>query len=152
MAVKIITGDNHLAAVGLRAESMLRDEEIQSLPDEALWHRAVFVEVDPNQKERIIQALQKIGDVVGCMGDWINDAADLGISVDSAVDVAKESADRVLMEHDLRVLSMAGASQFLPFLPLVANQVRLNNFLSDLPGMEIAGDDVDREWIEHPHR
>jgi Mg2+-importing ATPase len=145
------------------------------------------VEVDPNQKERIILALQKMGHIVGYMGDGINDApalhaADVGISVDSAVDVAKESADFVLLEHDLEVLrqgieegrrtfantlkyiftttsanfgnmfSMAGASLFLPFLPLLANQILLNNFLSDIPGMAIASDDVDREWIERPHR
>jgi Mg2+-importing ATPase len=197
VAVKIITGDSHLvaahlaAAVGLPAEAMLTGAEIRELPDEALWHRAerttLFTEVDPNQKERIIQAFQKMGHVVGYMGDGINDApalhaADVGISVDSAVDVAKESADLVLLEHDLGVLregieegrrtfantikyiftttsanfgnmfSMAGASLFLPFLPLLANQILLNNFLSDVPGMAIASDDVDREWIERPHR
>ncbi|MBZ2178998.1 MAG: magnesium-translocating P-type ATPase [Acidobacteria bacterium] len=197
VAVKIITGDNHLVAahlaqaVGLPAEAMLTGAEIQALSDEALWHRAerttLFVEVDPNQKERIIQALQKMGHVVGYMGDGINDApalhaADVGISVDAAVDVAKESADLVLLEQDLNVLregiaegrrtfantikyiftttsanfgnmfSMAGASLFLPFLPLLANQILLNNFLSDVPGMAIASDAVDREWIERPHR
>jgi Mg2+-importing ATPase len=197
VAVKIITGDNHLVAahlaqaVGLPAEAMLTGAEIQALSDEALWHRAerttLFVEVDPNQKERIIQALQKMGHVVGYMGDGINDApalhaADVGISVDAAVDVAKESADLVLLEQDLNVLregiaegrrtfantikyiftttsanfgnmfSMAGASLFLPFLPLLANQILLNNFLSDVPGMAIASDEVDREWIERPHR
>jgi len=197
VAVKIITGDNHLVAahlaqaVGLPAEAMLTGAEIQALSDEALWHRAerttLFVELDPNQKERIIQALQKMGHVVGYMGDGINDApalhaADVGISVDAAVDVAKESADLVLLEQDLNVLregiaegrrtfantikyiftttsanfgnmfSMAGASLFLPFLPLLANQILLNNFLSDVPGMAIASDEVDREWIERPHR
>ncbi|MCX6586868.1 MAG: magnesium-translocating P-type ATPase [Acidobacteria bacterium] len=197
VAVKVITGDNHLVAahlaqaVGLPAEAMLTGAEIQALSDEALWHRAerttLFVEVDPNQKERIIQALQKMGHVVGYMGDGINDApalhaADVGISVDAAVDVAKESADLVLLEQDLNVLregiaegrrtfantikyiftttsanfgnmfSMAGASLFLPFLPLLANQILLNNFLSDVPGMAIASDEVDREWIERPHR
>lgn len=197
VAVKVITGDNHLVAahlaraVGLPAEAMLTGAEIQALSDEALWHRAerttLFVEVDPNQKERIIQALQKMGHVVGYLGDGINDApalhaADVGISVDAAVDVAKESADLVLLEQDLNVLregiaegrrtfantikyiftttsanfgnmfSMAGASLFLPFLPLLANQILLNNLLSDVPGMAIASDEVDREWIERPHR
>ena len=161
------------------------------MSDEALWNLAprttLFVEVDPNQKERIILALQKMGNTVGYMGDGINDApalhaADVGISVDSAVDVAKESADFVLLEHDLDVLrqgieegrrtfantlkyiftttsanfgnmfSMAGASLFLPFLPLLASQILLNNFLSDIPNMAIAGDDVDHEWVERPHK
>ncbi|MBY0503751.1 MAG: magnesium-translocating P-type ATPase [Bryobacteraceae bacterium] len=195
--LKLITGDNHLVAahlaaeVGLDATQMLTGAQIRELSDEALWNRAprttLFVEVDPNQKERIILALQKMGNTVGYMGDGINDApalhaADVGISVDSAVDVAKESADFVLLEHDLDVLrqgieegrrtfantlkyiftttsanfgnmfSMAGASLFLPFLPLLASQILLNNFLSDIPGMAIAGDDVDREWIERPHK
>ena len=195
--LKLITGDNHLVAahlateVGLDATSILTGAQIRQLSDEALWHRAprttLFVEVDPNQKERIILALQKMGNTVGYMGDGINDApalhaADVGISVDSAVDVAKESADFVLLEHDLDVLregikegrrtfantlkyiftttsanfgnmfSMAGASLFLPFLPLLASQILLNNFLSDIPGMAIAGDDVDAEWIERPHK
>jgi P-type Mg2+ transporter len=197
VTVKVITGDNHLVAahlaseVGLDATGILTGTQIRELSDEALWHLAertsLFVEVDPNQKERIILALQKMGNIVGYMGDGINDApalhaADVGISVDSAVDVAKESADFVLLEHDLDVLrqgieegrrtfantlkyiftttsanfgnmfSMAGASMFLPFLPLLANQILLNNFLSDIPGMAIASDDVDREWIERPHR
>ena len=197
VTVKVITGDNHLVAahlaneVGLDATGILTGSQLREMSDEALWHKAertsLFVEVDPNQKERIIQALQKMGHTVGYMGDGINDApalhaADVGISVDSAVDVAKESADFVLLEHDLDVLrqgieegrrtfantlkyiftttsanfgnmfSMAGASLFLPFLPLLANQILLNNFLSDIPGMAIASDDVDREWIERPHR
>ncbi len=196
ITVKVITGDNHLVAahlageVGLDAEKILTGRQLGEMSDEALWHQAertsLFVEVDPHQKERIIRALQKTGHTVGYLGDGINDvpalhAADAGISVDSAVDVAKESADLVLLEHDLEVLregvlegrrtfantlkyvftttsanfgnmfSMAGASLFLPFLPLLANQILLNNFLSDIPGMAIAGDDVDREWVDRPH-
>ena len=195
--LKLITGDNHLVAahladqVGLDATQILTGAQIASMSDEALWNLAprttLFVEVDPNQKERIILALQKMGNTVGYMGDGINDApalhaADVGISVDSAVDVAKESADFVLLEHDLDVLrqgieegrrtfantlkyiftttsanfgnmfSMAGASLFLPFLPLLASQILLNNFLSDIPNMAIAGDDVDHEWVERPHK
>ena len=195
--LKLITGDNHLVAahlatqVGMDATQMLTGAQIGQLSDEALWHLAprttLFVEVDPNQKERIILALRKMGNTVGYMGDGINDApalhaADVGISVDSAVDVAKESADFVLLEHDLDVLrqgieegrrtfantlkyiftttsanfgnmfSMAGASLFLPFLPLLASQILLNNFLSDIPNMTIAGDNVDREWIDRPHK
>ena len=159
--------------------------------DEALWRRAdqanLFAEVDPNQKERIISALRKTGHVVGYMGDGINDApalhaADVGISVDTAVDVAKEAADFVLLEQDLDVLrqgieqgrqtfantlkyvftttsanfgnmfSMAGLSLFLPFLPLLPKQILLNNFLSDFPAMTIATDDVDPEMVDRPRR
>ncbi len=140
----------------------------------------IFAETEPNQKERILSALRKAGNVVGYLGDGINDAtalhaADVGISVDSAVDVAKEAADIVLLEHDLGVLaqgvrlgrptfantlkyvfittsanfgnmfSMAGASLFLPFLPLLPKQILLNNFLSDFPSMTIATDSVDPE-------
>ena len=170
---------------------MLTGSELNNLHDEALWHTVentnLFAEVDPNQKERIITALQKRGHVVGYMGDGINDApslhsADVGISVDSAVDVAKEAADFVLLEQDLDVLrqgillgrttfantmkyvfvttsanfgnmfSMAGASLFIPFLPLLPFQVLLTNFLTDFPAMTIATDSVDQEMIEKPRR
>ena len=159
--------------------------------DEALWQAAekvdLFVEVDPNQKERIILALRKKGHVVGYMGDGVNDApalhaADVGISVDKAVDVTKEAADFVLLEQDLAVLrrgielgrttfantlkyifittsanfgnmfSMAGMSLFLPFLPLLPMQILLINFLTDFPAMTIATDGVDRELVERPQR
>lgn len=195
--VKIITGDNALVArhvaqaVGIAVERVITGAELASMKDEALWHLApevsLFAAVDPNQKERIITALQKRGHVVGYLGDGINDApalhaADVGISVDSAVDVAKEAADFVLLEHNLEVLragieqgrhtfantlkyifvttsanfgnmiSMALASIFLPFLPLLAKQILLNNFLSDVPAMGIASDNVDREWEATPHR
>lgn len=195
--VKIITGDNHLVAkhvaqiVGLPADRVITARQMKDMRDEALWHLAertsIFAEVDPNQKERIILALRKMGHVVGYMGDGINDApalhaADVGISVDQAVDVAKEAADFVLLQHDLDVLlagikegrrtfantlkyiftttsanfgnmlSMAGASLFLPFLPLLAKQILLNNFLSDFPAMGIPGDNVDDELVERPHR
>ncbi len=118
--LKIVSGDNryvtaHLAeAVGLRADTMLTGAEIATLNDEALWHRAeradLFVEVDPQQKERIVRALQRTGHAVGYLGDGINDAAalhsaDVGISVDQAVDVARESADVVLMRPSLDVLA-----------------------------------------------
>ena len=116
--VKIVTGDNrlvaaHLArAVGLPVERVLTGRELGELSDEALWHLApqvaVFAEVDPNQKERVILAFKKTGHVVGYLGDGINDApalhaADVGISVDEAVDVAKEAADFVLLDHGLDV-------------------------------------------------
>ena len=195
--LKIITGDNqhvahHVAeAVGIEVKRIITGAELADMKDEALWHLAphatLFAEVDPNQKERIITALQKTGHVVGYLGDGINDApalhaADVGISVDQAVDVAKEAADFVLLEHDLDVvrkgidegrhtfantlkyifittsanfgnmISMALASLFLPFLPLLAKQILLNNLLSDIPAMGIAGDNVDRDWERTPHR
>ena len=195
--LKIITGDNRLVAVhtaeavSMKVTGVITGRELDELRDEALWQVAertnMFVEVDPNQKERIILALQKMGHVVGYMGDGINDApalhdADVGISVDKAVDVAKEAADFVLLEQDLEDLrrgielgrttfanslkyvftttsanfgnmfSMAGASLFLPFLPLLPKQILLNNFLSDFPAMTIATDSVDRELVEKPRR
>ena len=195
--VKIITGDNRLVAahvaevVGMPVVDMLTGDELGELSDEALWQRAkattLFVEIDPNEKERIILALRKMGHVVGYMGDGINDApalhaADVGISVDTAVDVAKDAADFVLLKQDLDVLrqgieegrrtfantlkyvftttsanfgnmfSMAGASLFLPFLPLLAKQILLNNFLSDFPSLTIATDNVDPELVEKPRR
>jgi Mg2+-importing ATPase len=195
--LKIITGDNvkvarHIAeAVNLKIEGVKTGRELSDMRDEALWHLAerttIFAEVDPNQKERIILALRKTGHVVGYMGDGINDApalhaADVGISVDTAVDVAKASADFVLLERDLGVLlegvdegrrtfantlkyvlttisanfgnmfSMAIASAFLPFLPLLAPQILLNNFLSDIPGTTIATDNVDADMVERPRR
>ena len=161
------------------------------MTDEALLGRVnavdVFAEIEPNQKERIILALRKAGNVVGYMGDGINDAsalhaADVGISVESAVDVAKEAADIVLLERDLGVLvqgvqegrttfantlkyvfmatsanfgnmfSMAGVSLFLPFLPLLPKQILLTNLMTDFPEMTIATDSVDVEMVEQPRR
>jgi Mg2+-importing ATPase len=195
--LKMITGDNRLVAkhtaeaIGLQMTGMLTGAELDDMRDEALWHAAertsLFVEVDPNQKERIILALRKMGHAVGYMGDGVNDApglhaADVGISVDKAVDVTKEAADFVLMEQDLSVLrrgielgrttfantlkyifittsanfgnmfSMAGVSVFLPFLPLLPMQILLTNFLTDFPAMTIAGDGVDRELVDRPQR
>ncbi|MFN8927622.1 MAG: HAD-IC family P-type ATPase [Rhodospirillales bacterium] len=182
----------HMAeAVGLDATSMLTGEELATLKDEALWHRAprtdLFVEIDPQQKERIVRALQRTGHSVGYLGDGINDApalhaADVGISVEEAVDVARESADIILLSRDLDVLrqgvedgrrtfantlkyisittsanfgnmiSMALATPLLPFLPLVAKQILLNNFLSDLPSLAISSDNVDPERLLRPQR
>jgi Mg2+-importing ATPase len=161
---------------------LLTGSQIARLRDESLWHLAartdLFVEVDPQQKERVVRALQRTGHAVAYMGDGINDgpalhAADVGISVDGAVDVARESADVVLTAPDLDVLgrgialgratfantvkyvsittsanfgnmlSMALATPLLPFLPLAAKQILLNNFLSDLPSIAISTDRVD---------
>lgn len=195
--VKMITGDNrHVAAhvasqVGLDARALITGEQIAGLRDEALWHLAertdCFVEVDPAQKERIVRALQRTGHAVGYLGDGINDApalhaADVGISVDQAVDVARESADIVLLRPDLGVLergigegrrtfantlkyiqittsanfgnmvSMALATPLLPFLPLTATQILLNNFMSDLPSMAISTDRVDADHLRSAQR
>ena len=161
------------------------------MSDAALLQRVgevdVFAEIEPNQKERILVALRKAGNVVGYLGDGINDAtalhaADVGISVESAVDVAKEAADIVLLREGPRragagraagpatfantlkyvfittsanfgnMVSMAGASLFLPFLPLLPKQILLINFLTDLPSMAIATDRVDPELVERPRR
>jgi Mg2+-importing ATPase len=195
--IKVITGDNrHVAAhlaqvIGLDARALLTGAAIAKLRDEALWHLAertdLFVEVDPQQKERIVRALQRTGHAVGYLGDGINDApalhaADVGISVDQAVDIARESADIILLRPELDVLrqgvedgrrtfantlkyicittsanfgnmiSMALATPFLPFFPLTAKQILLNNFLSDLPSLAISTDNVDPEKLAHAQR
>ncbi len=202
VAVKLITGDAravafHTArAVGLGPMSgelrMLTGDALDHLSDPALWREAertdIFAEVDPNQKERIILALKKMGHVVGFLGDGVNDApamhaSDTSLSVDGAADVAREAADFVLLEPDLAViragieegrrtfantlkyvltttsanlgnmLSMALASiLFLPFLPLTAGQILLNNFLSDVPAFGLANDRVDPELVAAPRR
>lgn len=197
IGLKIITGDNRLVAtniseqMGLLKGRILTGPEIGRESDEALQKLVlkvdVFAEVEPNQKERLILALRKSGCVVGYLGDGINDAsalhaADIGLSVEGAVDVAKEAADIVLLEKDLGVLkqgviegrktfsntmkyvfmatsanfgnmfSMALLSLFLPFLPLLPTQVLLTNLLTDLPEMTIAGDRVDQELVARPRR
>jgi Mg2+-importing ATPase len=197
VSVKLITGDSELVArhvatlVGLRSDRVLTGHQLDELHDEALWRVAedtdLFVEVDPNQKERIILSLKKMGHVVGFLGDGVNDApamhaADTSLSVEQAVDVAREAADFVLLERGLDVIrrgieegrktfantlkyvlittsanlgnmvSMAAASLFLPFLPLTAGQILLNNFLSDVPAVGLADDSVDPELVEQPRR
>jgi Mg2+-importing ATPase len=170
---------------------VLTGQDLRLMTDEALMQRVndidVFAEVEPNQKERIIFALKRAGNVVGYIGDGINDApalhaADVGISVGNAIDAAKEASDIVLLEKNLAVLvkgvregratfantlkyvfmatsanfgnmfSMAGASLFLPFLPLLPKQILLTNLLTDIPEMTIATDSIDRELIEQPKR
>jgi P-type Mg2+ transporter len=195
--LKIVTGDNvliatHLAQqVGLNAEQILSGRDIQTMSNAALMRQAsdvdVFAEIEPGQKERLVLALKKAGHVVGYIGDGINDvsalhASDVSLSVEGAVDVAREAADFVLLEHDLEVLvdgvregrrtfantlkyvfiatsanfgnmfSMAGASLLLPFLPLLPKQILLINLLTDFPEMTIASDDVDPELVERPRR
>jgi len=197
VTLKIITGDNHLVAASLSKKMGLSDTkiitgtQIRQMSDAALLSHVgstdVFAEIEPNQKERIIIAMRKAGNVVGYMGDGINDAsalhaADVGISVDTAADVAKEAADIVLLEKDLGVLidgvregrttfantlkyvfmatsanfgnmfSMAGVSLFIPFLPLLPKQILLTNLMTDFPEMTIATDSVDEQMIDYPRR
>jgi Mg2+-importing ATPase len=195
--LKLITGDNRLVAasvgrqVGLKNPEILSGPEMVSITDDALPVVVddvdVFAEIEPSQKDRIVLALKRAGHVVGFMGDGINDAtalraADVGLSVEGAVDVAKDAADIVLLKKDLDVLvhgvnegrrtfantlkyvfmatsanfgnmfSMAGASLFLPFLPLLPVQILLMNLLTDLPEMTIATDRVDPELSSRPRR
>lgn len=196
VSVRIVTGDNvhaakHIAdAVGISTLGLLTGPDIAAMSDDQLQAAVegvfVFAETDPIDKERVVRAYSACGHTVGFLGDGINDtpalhAADVGISVDTAVDVAKQSADLVLLNKDLMVLasgieqgrrvfvntlkyvnvttsanfgnmlSLALASVFLPFLPLLPFQILLLNFLSDVPGMTIATDRVDNEQLEHPH-
>jgi Mg2+-importing ATPase len=195
--VKILTGDNDLVArrvcgeVGIEGDRVVTGDEIEAASDAALGHLVeaanVFARVAPAQKHRIILALRERGHVVGYMGDGINDApslhsADVGISVPSAVDVARDAADIILVEPGLSVLhrgilegrkasgnamkyllmdtssnfgnmlSMAAASVFLPFLPMLATQILLNNFLYDLSQLTIPTDNVDEGYIRKPQR
>lgn len=197
VTLKVITGDHATTArhlmqqLGYAEVQIMTAQELRHLTEEALVGRVssidVFAEVEPHHKERIIRALRKAGYTVGYLGDGINDApalyaADVGISVDTAADVAKEAADIVLLEKDLLALvvglqegrktfantlkyvfmatsanfgnmfSMAGASLFLPFLPLLPKQILLTNFLTDLPEMAIATDNVDAELQARPTR
>ncbi len=197
VTVKILTGDNDLVArhmcgaVGLEHDSIVSGDDIARLDDAALGHVAeqssVFTRVSPAQKNRIILALKRRGHVVGYIGDGINDApslhsADVGISVKSATDVARDAADIVLGQASLAVLhrgiiegrrssgnmmkyllmgtssnfgnmfSMAVASVFLPFLPMLPTQILLNNFLYDLAQITIPTDNVDREYLSRPRR
>lgn len=197
IALKILTGDNRYVAahvadtIGLSSTATMTGAELTKLSDRMLARRVshidIFAEVNPDQKERVIAALRRSHKVVGYLGDGINDApalraADIGISIDTAVDAAKAAADIVLLKHDLKVLlegvligrtafgntlkyiaittsanlgnmiSMAIASLFLPFLPLLAKQILMNNFLSDLPLMAISSDRVDAEVLERSGR
>jgi Mg2+-importing ATPase len=195
--VKILTGDNELvtqhvcAQVGLDGNRIILGDELEKISDPALAHiveqTSVFARVSPSQKNRIILALKSRSHVVGYVGDGINDApslhaADVGISVSSAVDVAKDAADFILLERGLDVLhsgiiegrksfgnvmkyllmgtssnfgnmfSMAVAVLFLPFLPMLPTQILLNNFLYDLAQVTIPTDEVDETFIRKPQR
>jgi Mg2+-importing ATPase len=197
VTVKILTGDNEAVTrrtcqqVGLSVADVINGTEISAMSDEALREAAerctAFVKLAPEQKSRIIAALHANNHVVGFLGDGINDgpalkAADIGISVDSAVDIAKESADIILLEKSLMVLeqgvlegrrvfgnivkylrmsassnfgnmlSMVGASAFLPFLPMAPVQILLNNLFYDLSQTTIATDEVDEEYLARPRQ
>ena len=195
--VKVISGDNDLvtrhvcALVGIEPDQIVTGDNVERMTDPALARVAeqthLFARISPAQKNRILLALKHNGHAVGFMGDGINDApslhaADVGISVSSAVDVAREAADVILVEPGLRVLhdgiiegrkafgnvmkyllmgtssnfgnvvSMAGASLFLPFLPMLPTQILLNNLLYDLAQLTIPTDNVDETYLQKPQR
>jgi Mg2+-importing ATPase len=195
--VKVVTGDSELVTqficneLGMRVSGILMGEEIANMDDAALRQRVestdLFCRVNPMQKNRVILALKANGHVVGYLGDGINDApalhnADVGISVDDAVDVAKEAADMILLQQDLGVLtngvlegrrtfgnvrkyimmgassnfgnmfSMAGAALFLPFLPMQPVQILLNNILYDMSESAVPLDEVDQNEIMMPQK
>ena len=193
--VKVLTGDNEIVTrnvcrhVGLDVGHVVLGSEIEAMDDDALAAVAeeaiVFAKLSPEQKAKVIRALHRRGHVVGFLGDGINDgpalkAADVGISVDTAVDIAKESADIILLEKNLLVLeegviegrkvfgnivkyikmgassnfgnmfSVIGASAFLPFLPMAPVQILLNNLLYDFSQTAVATDNIDAEYVEKP--
>ena len=193
--VKIVTGDNDRVAVkvcgdlGIDVAGTLAGSAIEALSDvdlkAALAHTTIFARVTPDQKARIIRLQREFGSDVGFLGDGVNDAialhtADVGISVDTGTDVAKDAADIVLLQKDLGILaegvvegrrifantmkyvlmgtssnfgnmfSAAGASLFLPFLPMTASQILLNNLLYDVGEMTIPTDNVDEEQLRRP--
>src|SRR5512142_431057 len=195
--VKILTGDNEIITayickqVGMSVDKILLGSQIEAMSElelaEAAGVTGVFAKLAPAQKEHLIHALQSKGHVVGFMGDGINDApalkaADVGISVDSAVDIAKESSDIILLENSLLILeqgvkegrrvfgnitkyikmaassnfgnmfSVVGASAFLPFLPMLPIQVLANNLLYDVSQTTIPTDEVDADWLTKPRQ
>ncbi len=197
ITVKVLTGDNDAVArnvcrqVGLEVDEVLTGSAVEALSDDELATKvetvAVLAKLSPAQKARVIKALHSHGHVVGFMGDGINDGpalkiADVGISVDTAVDIAKESADIILLEKNLLVLeqgviegrkvfgniikyikmgassnfgnmfSVLGASAFLPFLPMAPVQILLNNLLYDFSQMAIPFDRVDDEYLAKPRQ
>ncbi|MGD0897377.1 MAG: magnesium-translocating P-type ATPase [Thermoguttaceae bacterium] len=195
VAVKVLTGDNELVSrkicqeVGLPTDCVLLGPQVEAMTDaelaEAAGPATLFARLSPAHKQRIIRALQSKGHVVGFLGDGINDSpalrtGDVGISVDSAVDIAKEAADIILLEKSLMVLeegvlegrkvfanilkyvrmgassnfgnmfSVLGASAFLPFLPMETKQILTNNLLYDFSQVPIPGDNVDPEQVARP--
>lgn len=197
IGIKVLTGDNEIVTkkichdVGIPYREIILGNELENMNDEELKSRirdvSIFAKLSPMQKSRVVNSLQKLGHTVGFMGDGINDAAalkasDVGISVDSAVDIAKESADIILLEKDLMVLrkgviygrrtfgnivkyikmttssnfgnmlSMLGASIFLPFLPMLPIQILIQNLLYDMSQTTIPWDRMDESFIEKPKK
>lgn len=197
ITTKVLTGDNPYAAknicdiVGINSDEILLGIDIDKMSDEELSERiktvSIFARMNPLQKERIVELLKKNGHVVGYMGDGVNDSpslhiADVGISVNTATDIAKEAADIILLERSLNVIydgviegrkvygniikymkmalsadfgdvfSIVIASIFLPFLPLLPIQMLLQDFLYDISQIAIPYDDVDKEFIEKPKK
>jgi P-type Mg2+ transporter len=195
VTLKVLTGDNEQVArhvfdaIGVTVTGVVTGEQLAHLTDEALLGRLrranLFCRVNPQQKLRVLLALKRLGHVVGYLGDGINDApalhaADVGISVDGAADVARQAADLILLQQDLSVVheavlggratvqnvakyilmgsssnfgnmfSMAGAALFLPFLPMLPVQVLLNNLLYDVSQLAIPFDRVDKEATARP--
>lgn len=195
VCLKMITGDNKEIAknigsqIGLDPTKILLGEDLKDYSLSQLNKKVldvdIFAEISPNQKEKIIRAYKEAGEIVGYMGDGINDApaikqADVGISVNTAADTAKDAASIVLLQNNLNVLlsgikegrrtfintlkyifiatsanfgnmfSMAGASLFLKFLPLLPKQILLTNLFTDFPSLQIASDSVDSTWLEKP--
>lgn len=195
--LKILTGDNEMVTeyicsqVGFKTKNILIGSEIETMTDEELYiasnNTNIFARLSPNQKERIIKSLQANDHTVGFLGDGINDApalraSDIGISVDTAVDIAKESSNIILLDNNLLVLeagilegrkvfanitkyikmaassnfgnmfAVLGASLFLPFLPMLPIQVLVNNILYDLSQIAIPTDNVDKEWLFKPRK
>jgi Mg2+-importing ATPase len=195
VSVKILTGDNELVSrkicdeVGLSSDHMLSGNQVMGMSDadlaDAAEHVTLFARLSPSDKDRIVRAIQSKGHVVGFVGDGINDSpalrsADVGISVDSAVDIAKEAADVILLEKSLMVLeegvlegrkvfanilkyirmgasssfgnmfSVLGASAFVPYLPMMPMQILTNNLLYDFSQVPIPADNVDPEQIAKP--
>ncbi len=195
VSLKMITGDNHLIAknigaqIGLNPGKILLGDELDSYSISQLNKKVldidIFAEISPNQKEKIIMAYKQAGEILGYMGDGINDSpaikqADVGVSVNTAADTAKDAASIVLLKNSLKVLisginegrrtfintlkyifiatsanfgnmfSMAGASLFLNFLPLLPKQILLTNLMTDFPSLQIASDSVDEEWLKRP--
>lgn len=197
VSIKVLTGDNEIVTkkicrdVGITINNILLGNELENINDEELTKRIddinIFAKLSPFQKSRVIKVLQAKGHTVGFMGDGINDAAalkdaDVGISVDTAVDIAKESADIILLEKDLMVLrkgviygrrtfgniikyikmaassnfgnmfSVLGASALLPFLPMLPIQILLQNLLYDISQISIPWDTMDRDYLDTPRK
>ncbi len=197
VSIKVLTGDNEIVTkkicrdVGIPVNNFLLGSEVEQMDDftlaDKLEETSILAKLSPIQKSRVVKLLQSRGHTVGFMGDGINDAAalkdaDVGISVDTAVDIAKESADIILLEKDLMVLrkgvvygrrtfgniikyikmtassnfgnmfSMLGASAFLPFLPMLPIQLLVQNLLYDVSQISIPWDSMDKEFIEKPQK